>query len=611
MIYISFFIAYVSLVLPLIFAFIKKDVKKVNYLLRCLANLIFVLSGIILIFKYFFKLPIFGNTQSPFDFPFTMKFIFALMVAEIIIICAEHFLRISRIFEIESIQLSSKKAYVRTSLYTFLVFVAILVFLSSKWTTGFFGQLYPKGLLYPEQIIYNLTQPMEGTDQGFFVAFLSGPLLKSIMSIFISFPILLILLNSKFTIFKTGKVFSRVFVSLVVLTSVSLIAFAANNIDAIGFIKYFTSSSDFIEKNYVSPTTTKITFPKKKRNLIYIYVESLEASSLDKMTGGQMQTNLLPKLTQLSKDGINFSDTNKSLGGAHQFSGTGWTIAGMVAQSSGLPLKVQAAENNYGLNSNNKFLPGATTLTDILAKEGYQQKLLVGSDATFGGRRSFYTQHGNVNIDDLLTAKQLNRIPSDYHVWWGYEDSKLFKYGKDDLNSFAASDKPFNLTMLTANTHFPDGYPEKNMPQKYSSQYSNVINYTDTQVTDFVRWIQKQPFYDNTTIIIQGDHLSMDEEYFTSQNVPINDRRTFNLILNPQVDTHNIKTKNRTFGTFDMFPTTLAALGAKIDGDKLGIGTNLFSDKKTLAEKYGFQKVNDQLSLKSKFYDLKINSEKK
>ena len=34
----------------------------------------------------------------------------------------------------------------------------------------------------------------------------------------------------------------------------------------------------------------------------------------------------------------------------------------------------------------------------------------------------------------------------------------------------------------------------------------------------------------------------------------------------------------------DMFPTTLASLGAVIDGDRLGLGTNLFSDKPTLAE---------------------------
>ena len=31
------------------------------------------------------------------------------------------------------------------------------------------------------------------------------------------------------------------------------------------------------------------------------------------------------------------------------------------------------------------------------------------------------------------------------------------------------------------------------------------------------------------------------------------------------------------FSQFDMFPTTLAALGVKIEGNKLGLGVNLFS----------------------------------
>lgn len=52
----------------------------------------------------------------------------------------------------------------------------------------------------------------------------------------------------------------------------------------------------------------------------------------------------------------------------------------------------------------------------------------------------------------------------------------------------------------------------------------------------------------------------------------------------------------------DMFPTTLASLGAVIDGDRV-IGTNLFSDKPTLAEELGFDELNRQLSMGSRFFD--------
>ena len=56
----------------------------------------------------------------------------------------------------------------------------------------------------------------------------------------------------------------------------------------------------------------------------------------------------------------------------------------------------------------------------------------------------------------------------------------------------------------------------------------------------------------------------------------------------------------------DMFPTTLAAIGAEIEGNRLGLGTNLFSEEETLIEKYGFEEVNDQIRYKSDFYNEKL-----
>ena len=61
--------------------------------------------------------------------------------------------------------------------------------------------------------------------------------------------------------------------------------------------------------------------------------------------------------------------------------------------------------------------------------------------------------------------------------------------------------------------------------------------------------------------------------------------------------------KNRQFTTMDMFPTTLASMGVIIEGDQLGLGTNLFSEKQTLAEKYGMDTVNEELVKDSKFFN--------
>jgi len=78
----------------------------------------------------------------------------------------------------------------------------------------------------------------------------------------------------------------------------------------------------------------------------------------------------------------------------------------------------------------------------------------------------------------------------------------------------------------------------------------------------------------------------------------------YNTYINSAVATKNIK--NRQFSTLDFFPTTLASLGVKFNGDMIGLGTNLFSNSETLIEKYGYEYVNNELIKKSNFYNKKF-----
>ena len=56
----------------------------------------------------------------------------------------------------------------------------------------------------------------------------------------------------------------------------------------------------------------------------------------------------------------------------------------------------------------------------------------------------------------------------------------------------------------------------------------------------------------------------------------------------------------------DLFPSTLASMGAKIEGERLGLGTNLFSEKETLVGKYGLEYVKEEFNKASKFYNKKF-----
>ena len=161
--------------------------------------------------------------------------------------------------------------------------------------------------------------------------------------------------------------------------------------------------------------------------------------------------------------------------------------------------------------------------------------------------------------------------------------------------------------METADTHAPEGYLSPNAEKKFPDQYSNTIYYSQAEAVKFIRWIQSQPFYDNTTIFIIGDHLTMAS--CISEKVKDYQRTCFNLVLNPAEDLRNLpesRFRNRQWASFDMFPTMLAGIGVGIDSNRLGIGTNLFSDEKTLFETYGVDEVNDSLTQKSEFYNKNI-----
>jgi len=365
------------------------------------------------------------------------------------------------------------------------------------------------------------------------------------------------------------------------------------------YIKSQTLSTNIYDEYYIDGKDIELKFPKNKRNLIYIFVESLESSNISKKNGGIVEKSYIPNLEKMALENINFSH-NEKIGGAIQAANTGWTIGGMVAQTAGVPLKLSIDGNSY--KGYKQFLPGVYNIGDILKANGYKNYIMFGSDADFGGRKDYFKSHGNYEIYDYVYAKKEKLIDEDYKVWWGYEDEKLFSFAKDKLNEISKLNEPFNFTLLTADTHFPDGYIYESCDSIFNLRYANSFYCSDKKINDFINWIKKQDFYKNTTIVIVGDHLTMQSNFYT--NMSEENRNIYNVFLNSFVDTEN--TKNRQFSPLDIFPTTLASLGVEIEGNKLGLGVNLFSDEETLYEKFGIKYINEELSKKSFFYDNKL-----
>lgn len=466
--------------------------------------------------------------------------------------------------------------------------IGTLLYFSIKWMFKTWTNLTM------DELVYHMTAPLEGTNDGMIQEYLDVCAVPAIL--------MLLLVVILFIAWRTKKrwyvVMGASIIVPIIVSGVSVHG-AWNELDVGSFVDGQSTYSSFIDDNYVDPADVSLTFPEQKRNLIYIFLESMEMTYADKENGGAFDKNVIPELTELAQANEDFSGEDKELNGGYAMTGATWTMGAMFAHTSGIPLSISIDGND--MNTQEHFFAGAVTLGDILESAGYCQNLMIGSDATFGGRRLYFTEHGNYNIYDYNYASENGLIPPDYRVWWGYEDEKLFSFAKDKLTELSQQSTPFNFTMLTVDTHFEDGYPCELCTDEFgNNQYANVMACSSRQVKELVDWIQQQDFYENTTIVIAGDHPTMDKDFCEDVDDDYT-RKVYTTYINPAAELET--TEKRNYTTFDNFPTTLAALGVKIDGNRLGLGTNLFSSTQTLTERFGIDKMESELKKKSKMME--------
>lgn len=389
----------------------------------------------------------------------------------------------------------------------------------------------------------------------------------------------------------------KVGVTLSCLLLAGSLVYANACYNVVGYLGAKFASSSFYEDNYIDPAGVTITAPGELKNLIYIYIESMEITYADQELGGKQDTNLIPHLTQLAQDNVSFSMTDSPLGGFYSNTGSTWTMASLYSTSSGVHFAMPVSDD--ALAQASTYASGLTTLGDVLHKAGYQNEFLCGSDAHFANRDAFFSQHGDYEIFDYYTAIDRGYIDKNYHEWWGFEDVKLFEYAKGELAYLSRSGQPFNLTLLTADTHFPDGYICSLCGNDHSKRAANAVACADRQVGEFVAWCQQQDFYKDTVIIITGDHPRMDAVLV--DNTPWIERGVYNCFINVVPD-GPVAQQNRQLCALDIFPTALSALGFDIQGDRLGLGTNLFSSQRTLGESLGLERIDAELMVQSNFY---------
>lgn len=446
-----------------------------------------------------------------------------------------------------------------------------------------------------QELMFTIQSPVEGTNKEMILDYIVFciPVTVIVMAALIAGLVI--------TRMKKGY---RIMAAAVPAVSVILLAgtvyTAWERLDIADYAANSGAVSSFIDENYVNPAGTELTFPEQKRNLIYIFLESMETTYADEENGGAFSENYIPELTELAEENEDFSGADAGLNGGTALTSTTWTAAALFGQTTGLPLSIPIDGNS--MDTQESFLPGVTSLGDILEQQGYRQTFMIGSDGNFGGRSLYFTDHGNYDIKDYYYYQSQGKFDKDYWVWWGFEDQKLFEYAKEELTALAAQDQPFNFTLLTVDTHFEDGYVCGLCGNEHGeNQYGNVLSCSSRQIKEFVEWIRQQDFYENTTIVISGDHPTMDKDFCEGIDDAY-ERKVYTAYINSAITPEDPEW-TRAYSTFDNYPTTLASLGVSIEGERLGLGTNLFSSRSTLTEVYGNPYINQELTRKSELMD--------
>ena len=478
-----------------------------------------------------------------------------------------------------------KKGRGKIILFGFLFFLTVATFSLAVWYKITFNVKF-------NDFLFTLLSPLAGTGVSTVIDVLMFSVLPGLGAL-VLYVIFIRLTRSGKPIHLLLRKIGAVTVSISLVLS---LVFGIYALRIPEYLAHYGEKTLIYDEKYVDPSSVAITdYDGNARNLIYIYLESFETTYASEEEGGaQKGVNYMPYLTEFAKDYISFSD-GEGLGGFRSVTGTSWTMGALLGTTAGIPfsLEIFGARGQNRQGKDGSFLNGLTTLGDILAEKGYRNSFLIGSDIAFAGTDSYVTVHGGYDIFDIHTAREKGYIPKNYHNgFWGFEDMYLYRIAKDQLRELSTSGEPFNFTMMTIDAHHTGGYTCELCSNQYSGRTANVIACCDRQLYEFVKWCQAQDFYKDTTIVITGDHPRMDNTLV--KDVPFYERTIYNCILNAAVDTP-VSDKNRVFTSLDMFPTTLAAMGFEIEGNRLGLGTNLFSDLPTLCEEMGEGEVGYNL----------------
>lgn len=429
-----------------------------------------------------------------------------------------------------------------TSILAFiLMYLGTACFIATIWVHHYFGDIQW------EQILLNLAQPLNGV---------------AISLIFSGIGAIIIIgFLVTYLLYRFVQKWIPYTQLTCVLIGVLCFSYPITKWHLFDFIRSRFIVGQLYETQHIVPE-----IKTNGRNLIVIILESYEKSFQNSQF---LESNLSPFLSQIQQDNISFS-------GFKQIRQCGWTITSLMSSFCGAPLKL----NNMfiDLSTYHSFIPGMPCWVETLKEQGYETVLMKSARIQFTGTDKFALQHGFQKAVGYHELKKYEKPPVST---WGLNDRQLYKAVKDEIIRLSKSEKPFMIATVQADTHQPVGNVNTTCQRKYND-YRDAVICSDKEVAELLQWIQQQSFYDNTTVVIMGDHLvtATDVDYLIEK---IPNREIYFTIINPAKE---MTVYPHQYTNFDIAPTILDAVGFEFNG-QYGLGRSLFRQEKTLLEQIG------------------------
>ncbi len=463
-----------------------------------------------------------------------------------------------------------------------ILFMTILLFLAVHLRAGIVWALNTFPLRDANTVFLTLQEPFDDFAYSMVKYYLTSTIPHALtISVVLTIFLYVTLNNTRKRIFPIGIYFAATIALLFYNIPISDYVHILNNEP-----EKNAAYSKFFVENYVNPDSVKISPPDKKRNLILIYLESLETTFSDKKHGGNQDTNLMPEITELALNNLSFGRNKNHIGGGIDTRGSASTFPSMHSRSLGIPNII-----NY---TQTPILHHYKSLYKILNANGYHQIFFQGNPGLYKQFQFFATDQKINEVygpDDLIELMKLDT--ADLIRKQGYktvQDKEAFRFAKQILDTIS---EPFSLTFFTIDTHAPSGIYDPDCikakdEQNEDERLKASVRCVSRELGCFLNSINSKPFYQNTSIVIFGDHRFPGIRLING----FPNGKWIDIFINSSK--LPVLEEPRKFSDIDMFPTILSSINYDIEGGRLGFGTDLFSDKKTLLETIGLDSVNKE-----------------